>query len=161
MADSATLLGLSPRRERHVSEWRSGRTGRGNYVDMLVVRKADLKIRDGFLTFWRLVKDLSRIRKRMPRAVSRSWIRMTDRTDHGSRTTEKLLPVTVKAGLMLWIIGDIRKGGGTCSHLVPIRRRKLMAGSTLKFVGLRIVRKGGILCSLRSRPRWRASSSLG
>lgn len=67
-------------------------------VDVLIVRERDGEI--GFfraLPFGRLVEDLTRIRKRMSRAVSRTGIRMTNRTYYRRTAFKKLLLVTADA----------------------------------------------------------------
>jgi len=97
VTDNAAFFRSGPTRsERSVSKRWPHRASRHD-LDVLIVRKADLKICRRELALRRCIEDLARIRERVPRAIARARIRMTDRADHGSRAAEELLPVTVQA----------------------------------------------------------------
>ena len=141
MAHGTAFLGHCASCKRSVSEYRTCGSGSRDYIDMFVVREADLKIRRRSLAFPGCVEDLPRIRKRVPRAVPRRWIGMTNGADRRGAAAKKLLTMAADARLMLRIIGDIRECGRAGADLVPIWRRELVARCAFQTMSFDIVRE--------------------
>jgi len=142
VANRAALLGGCRAAPGSVSENTPGCVRRlADDVDVLVVRERDCEVREGSLPLRRQVENFARIRERVPAAVAWARTCVADRADRRRRSSEELLAVAVQAGLMLRVVGDIRKGGVLSTHLVPVRTWKFMTGSTVHPMGLNVVRE--------------------
>lgn len=133
---------------------------------MYRMRECYRKIGIGDFAFWRLVKDLSWIWKRMSAAISWAGVGVTYRADRRWPTTKKLLFMATNARAVFRIVGNVRKGSITGSYVLPVIRWKLVARITRHLMCLLTVWKLGILSgsylgTKNRRWSWRRNNSRG
>ena len=127
------------------------------------MRKSDLKILvSSALTFRRFVKDLSGIWERMTVTDSRAGCGVADRAYYRWPTSKELRLMTLDAGIVCRVLGDIRKRVSFIMNVLPVCRWELMTCRALGLMGLGTVLEFSIIwpgyslfgCG-RGRARWK------